>query len=80
MALCNACQQRWSQSRLGLCRRCERETGADDRTLFERERETLERQRARRPAAAPAPVPAPQSLYVRQVDGVEFDVVWDGRR
>jgi hypothetical protein len=72
---CVRCGLRWQQ-KLGLCRRCERETGVDNRSLFERQRESVARRRARYNAPHVVPVSAPIREVV--VNGVAFDIVWDG--
>lgn len=60
---CRSCGRRWPQYR-GLCRTCERTYRSDPRNQ-------------------PLPEPEPPALAPRAprtvtVDGVEFEVVWDG--
>jgi len=42
---CTRCLTRWRQSKLGLCRRCEKELGIEAEGNLERDRLRLERQR-----------------------------------
>jgi ribosomal protein L40E len=76
MALCVRCGVRWSQSQAGLCRRCERESGVDDRTLKEREAAQVAAMRARVPDQRDVDVHPPWRVLV--LDDLEFWVVWDG--
>ena len=72
---CQRCFVRW-EPRGGLCRRCQRETGADTRTTFERERDRLAEHAA---AVPPLPPPERTARGTRIIDGVEFEVVFSGR-
>jgi hypothetical protein len=74
---CHACQIRYPQSRLGLCRRCEREVTVP-MTLPERLALNL-RNRLHGEWSAHAPLEG-QPLRTRVDDGVTFDVMWDGTR
>jgi hypothetical protein len=74
---CQRCGLRWVQAR-GLCRTCERQTGADTRTTFERELDAyMRRQTQGLHVARVAPRPARVNPIV-VVDGVTFEVMWDG--
>jgi hypothetical protein len=62
-----------------LCRTCERSTGVDTRTTFERERDRLAR-RAERLGAERRARPRIERTWPTYCDrGVEYEVTWDGQ-
>lgn len=69
---CRVCGLRWMQSRLVLCRSCERAHG-DRRTTQDRDRERLAR---RHPPPVPAHNVAPRRVV--EIQGEAFEVVWGG--
>ena len=76
--LCDRCHERSAQSRLGICRRCQRELG-DTRTLFEREAESVARQHARfKGGKIPLEDLVPRPDKILTIAGVDYYVVWDG--
>ncbi len=74
---CDHCGIRWPQSRLGLCRRCERTLGVDDRSIFERDQARRERAQARWESLYHA-APVNSSRRTVAVNGVEYEIIWDG--
>lgn len=77
--LCVNCGARWQQSKLGLCRRCERKLGADLRNTQERERDAIERRRAEALNLERATYTPAAKREIR-VGGQTFIVQWDGSR
>lgn len=77
--MCVLCGERWAQSKLGLCRKCERATGADLRSTFERERDQVRAIEAATPKPKPAPV-AMGPMREVTIDGRTYVVLWDGAR
>jgi len=80
---CINCGVRWSQSKLGLCRQCERSTAADLRSTIQRERDQVARRRRKlelleRVNAANFAAWRASKQYDRVADGVEYTVVWHG--
>lgn len=75
--LCQRCQGRYAQDGGRLCRRCGRDTGAYRDTTREADAARLERHRA----AVASLVPSAAVVgAARVVDGVEYEVVFDGRQ
>jgi predicted amidophosphoribosyltransferase len=70
---CATCFLRWAQAD-GLCRTCGR--ALDHLTTFEREAARLARQAATH--MVPAEQLAPREPLTKVVDGVEYEVAWDG--
>lgn len=80
MAKCHRCGDRDIQSsRLRLCRRCERETGADVRTMREREGAKVEANRVRLGSMTMRDegMHPPWRILDLALQG-RFYVVWDG--
>lgn len=79
--MCVLCGERWSQSALGLCRKCERATGADTRTLMERDRDQVLEKHAKAETREHV-FEAEGLMPTRQVcvEGRWYDVVWNGSR
>jgi hypothetical protein len=76
---CTRCKERWSQSRLGLCRTCERiEFGEKAGVAREREHVVMmqARELARLSAAGRARYSPPQT-YTVVAEGREYEVVND---
>jgi hypothetical protein len=78
MTPCHRCGVKYQQGHR-LCRSCQRETGVDNRSIFERERDRIakqqhELQQCQRVTYVPR-VPA-----TRVINGVEFEITWDGSR
>jgi hypothetical protein len=65
--VCHRCSQRYPQSSLGLCRRCEREQG------ITRQIQVVERE------AEMALELVERTSRELTIDGQTFEVVWDGR-
>jgi hypothetical protein len=76
MSLCRRCALKWAQTH-GLCRRCERETGVDERSVFERERDRIARRRRELESCQRATA-APRPFATRVIDGIEYEITWDG--
>jgi hypothetical protein len=72
---CKRCRERWSQGRLGWCRRCEREV-AESRDSVERARLALELKR-RREAIETRRAEPPREKPTIVVDDVEYEVLND---
>lgn len=75
--MCTRCGERERQSVLGLCRRCERETG-DGRTIKEREAEDVARQQLKLAKASRLGPPGPLVFREVTIDGVCYEVRLDG--
>jgi hypothetical protein len=76
-AVCQVCRTRWAQNKRGVCRTCAADAGLALKVI-EIERDRLERQQARmRPVYKVGRVKWPGFRSVI-VNGVEFDVAWDG--
>jgi hypothetical protein len=73
---CQRCNVRWRQKGV-LCRSCERETGVDNRSLFERQKEKVERDHERSSRLTRVEYTSPP-LRTVMIRGREYDVVWDG--
>ncbi len=78
MSLCGSCGQRHAQHK-GLCRTCERAAGFDTRSDFERDRDRQARRDAALRAARTRRNPNDRSWPAYIVDGVEYEVTWDGQ-
>jgi hypothetical protein len=78
MSLCRRCALKYAQSH-GLCRTCERETGVDNRSIFERERDRIAKQQ-RELEQCQRVTYAPRPPATRVINGVEFEITWDGSR
>lgn len=86
---CLLCGVKWRQGSLGLCRKCQRSSGADARSIFERERDKVALEKAHQAALRQALEnisPASESLQTfgpkREVvvGDVTYVVLWDGSR
>jgi hypothetical protein len=75
--LCTSCQARWRQSKLGLCRTCENDQRNRVSTI-ERDAARLEAQRQRLAALERREGAEHRPLRTRVIDGVAYDVTWDG--
>lgn len=73
--LCKRCHVKWPQWQ-GLCRSCWRELG-DTRSQADWDAEALGVQKRRRPLVPPAP-DVPREPIIKVIDGVEYEVNWDG--
>lgn len=73
---CTRCSVKYAQA-AGLCRSCGRETGAYEKTTREADADRIARQQVAVPAVTP---PSPRAPRTRAIDGVEFEVVFDGTR
>jgi hypothetical protein len=75
--LCVNCGKRWQQSRLRLCRTCERLLSADLRRVLERDCAWLEDERVAQIATERKVVVVRPSREI-VVDGTVWEVMWDG--
>lgn len=85
---CTRCGERWRQSKLGLCRQCERALGIEAEGQLERERKRLQKQRAsevqpipaRKLIAAVARTPTKVAIHIHAGGKPWYDyyVVWHG--
>jgi hypothetical protein len=75
VSACRRCGLKWAQ-KAGLCRTCERETGSDNRSIFERERDRQLKREAQIEALRVKPEPAVPRARV--IDGVEYEITFDG--
>ena len=66
---CSCCGIRWPQDRTGLCRRCKRAVG-----IVDAEQSRSERQRP----VFRVPEPEARPLRTALIDGVEYEVMFDG--
>lgn len=80
MRACQRCGWRWQQSKLRLCRTCERETGTDTRSIFQRERDRMDRVATRVERLRVVVVTPPSILRTVTIENRQYDVVWDGCR
>lgn len=75
---CKDCGVRYSQNRTGLCRTCLKAAGLFYGVL-EVERRRLEEQRARdQRRKVPLEELQPRPALVKVINGVEFEINWDG--
>lgn len=73
---CKQCRARYAQ-KAGLCRSCGRASGAYTKRTIDVEAERLARRKAELPPPALVARPGPRT---RVIDGVEFEIVFDGRQ
>lgn len=76
MTRCQSCFKRWAQER-GLCRTCSRKAG-DRRTTRDRDSARSQRRALRQPATRYTPPPPVARAHERVIDGVVYEVTWDG--
>lgn len=74
---CWRCHERYRQLD-GLCYTCAREVGRTIQSRREQERQRVDQERAKLEALYAQASPDAPRCYV--INGIEYEVVWDGRR